>query len=69
MMDYRITIGDFALAVEEAAMKYPGAKVASVGTGSKGGIWHYGLFLMAENGEVRVEIPAYKTEGGKENDT
>lgn len=69
MMDCRITIGDFALAAEEAVMKYPGAKVVSVGTGSKGGIWYYGLFLATENGEVRLEIPTHKTEGGKENDT
>lgn len=59
-MDDRITIGDFALMAQEAAVKYPGARVVSVGTGRKGDLWYYGLFLKADGQEIRVEIPAYR---------
>ena len=59
-MDDRITVGDFALMAQEAAAKYPGARVASVGVGRKGDYWYYGLFLVADGQEIRFEIPAYK---------
>ena len=68
-MDDRITIGDFALMVQEAATKYPGARVASVGTGRSGDHWYYGLFLVTGGQEVRVEIPAYKGKEIVRNDT
>ena len=68
-MDDRITIGDFALMAQEAAAKYPGAKVASVGTGRKGDLWYYGLFLVTGGQEVRIEIPAYREKEVKRNDT
>lgn len=68
-MDERITIGDFALKVQEAAAKFPGARVASVGTGRKGDLWYYGLLLVADGQEVRIEIPAYRGEGSARDDT
>ena len=68
-MDDRITIGDFALAAQVAATKYPGAKVVSVGTGSKGDLWYYGLFLKVDGQEVRFEIPAYREKEAERNDT
>lgn len=67
-MDECISIGDFALAVHEAAVKYPGAVVASVGTGRKDDHWYHVIILGGDRREIRVEIPAYK-EGGKRNDT
>lgn len=59
-MDERISIGDFALAVHEAAVKNPGAVVTSVGTGKKDGYWYHAILLREDRREIRVEIPAYK---------
>lgn len=67
-MNECISIGDFALAVHEAAVKYPGAVVTSMGTGKKDDCWYHAILLRGDSREIRVEIPAYK-EGGKRNDT
>ena len=44
-MENNISIERFASMVLDASMKYPKAKVVSVGSGRSGDRWYYGLFL------------------------
>mgnify|MGYP003371920184 FL=1 len=59
-MENNISIERFASMVLDASMKYPKAKVASIGSGRSGDHWYYGLFLKVGDEEIRVEIPAYE---------
>lgn len=59
-MENNISIERFASMALDASLKYPKAKVVSIGSGRSGDHWYYGLFLKVGDEEIRVEISAYE---------
>jgi len=53
-----ISIERYAQKVQEAAKKYPGAKITSVGFGAVDRQWVYFLFMKKGEVEIKVTIPA-----------
>ena len=52
-----IKIDELALKVQEAATKFPGSEVLSIGIGSRHDCWVYCIFLDVDGKEIRYEIP------------
>ena len=58
----RISLSKFVYLAEQAEMKYPNAKLVSVGHGCSDSTWYYALFLNVNGTEIRYEIPMYEEE-------
>ncbi len=59
-MEERIDINEFIGHIKRAKMKYPNAKVMSVGTGSREYGWCFVIFLKYNGEEIGIDIPIYK---------
>ena len=58
----RISLSKFVDLAELAEMKYPNAKLVSVGYGCADNTWYYALLLDVDGTEIRYEIPMYEEE-------